>query len=148
MKSSIPENLVIPLLEQWENGKTDQECANWLKETHNLDVSRLAVCRRIKIIRDIRMQATKDAIAQNASDQALDYVSMMAQDIIKLNKKTTKLLESEDDDKLLLAKTLIDIKHKLIITQMNLLGMDKPEKEQQDQELIIDNMLNKLPKLN
>lgn len=146
--SSIPEYLVLPLLEQWELGKNAEQCSVWLHETHGIEASIVTINRRIKEMKDIQLQAKRDAVRANASDKALDYISMMDQDILKLNKITNRLLDSSNDEQLVLAKQLLETKLKLIDKQMNLTGMDKPEKEQEDQSFMVDGLINKLGKTN
>lgn len=146
--SNIPEKFVIPMLEQWEGGMNAAQIVDWLKVNHNVETTVSSVNKRIKNIRDIQLQAKKDAIAEKASEQALDYISIMEQDILKLDKHTSRLLKSEKAIDLTLAKTLIDTKAKLIDKQMQLTGMDKPERELEDQDVIVDGLLSKLGKSN
>jgi hypothetical protein len=144
----IPENLLIPVLKEWESGKNAEQIADWLRITHSVDVSARNVNSRVKAIRDIELQAKKDAIAKHASEQALDYISMMDNDILKINKITDQLLSSEDQSNWLLAKQLVETKLKLIDKQMNLTGMDRAEKTELDQDIIVDGLLNKINKTN
>jgi predicted phage tail protein len=146
--SVIPESLVIPLLKEWESGKNAEECVVWLKANHNIDSNVRAVNRRIKNIKDIEIQARRDAISKGAAERALDYISIMNDDIMKLDKITKKLLDTDDENKLMLAKQLLEIKLKNIDKQMNLTGMDKPDKATEEEDALLESLLSKLPKAN
>jgi len=144
----IPEIFVIPMLQLWENGNNAQQIADWLKINHNLEVRHQVVSARIKKVKDIQLQAQRDAIASKASEQALDYISIMDSDILKLNRKTNRLLESDDPDDLMLAKSLIETKTKIITLQMEITGVNQPEKIEQNQDVMVDGLLDKLGKAN
>jgi hypothetical protein len=144
----IPENLVLELFHRWENGDTNADLQVWLLENHKIDASINTINKRIKHLRDTQLQAKKDAVAAKASEQALDYISIMERDILKLDKKTNKLLESNDPDDLMLAKSLMEIKLKLIDKQMNIFGMDKPEKVEDNQDSILDGLVSKINQAN
>jgi hypothetical protein len=142
--SVIPEMLLMPLFNYWSEGHNADECVLWLKEKHNVICSQQTVSGRLRGLRDIEIQARKAAITEKAASQALDYVSMMDNDINKLNKKTNRLLNSDDKEDLLLAKSLIETKKSLIALQMNLTGMDKPEKQEVQDDQIVEGLISKL----
>jgi hypothetical protein len=73
---------------------------------------------------------------------------MLHNDITKLHRKTNRLLESDDKEDLLLAKSLIETKKSLVMIQLGTMGMDKPEKEEQNQDIMIDGLITKLGKSN
>jgi len=143
--SAIPENLIIPLMEKYEDGLNDTELSEWLLTEHGIEASRLAVQGRLKPFRDIAQQAKRDAITSRAGDRALDYVSMIDKDIAKLDKITDLLLQSKDD--MPLAKSLMETKAKLLFKQIEFTGINKEEKDQSNQEDMLQRILAKFPKL-
>ena len=146
--NAIPDNLVLPLLELSESGKTGSQMMDWLKTNHNIETSLSTISKRLKIYKAAQLQAKIETVRANASEKALDYISMMDTDITKLHRKTNKLLESDEPSDLILAKSLIETKKNLIMVQLNSTGMDKPEKDEQDQEFILEGLVSKLGKSN
>lgn len=146
--SAIPENLIIPLMEQYDNGLSDTELVEWLKKEHNLEVSRMVVQNRLKPFRDLAQQAKRDAIASRAGDRAMDYLSIMDKDIGKLDKLTDRMFaDSAIKPDLNLARQLIETKLKIIAKQLDVTGINKEEKDQSDQEDMLSRILAKIPKL-
>jgi hypothetical protein len=146
--SLIPPNLVLPLLQKWEAGMNGEQLAAWLKETYQIETSVVTINRRIKELKEIQLQAKREQVRENASEKALDYISMMDHKILKLDKKSNILLESDDPDQIALGKALAETQLKFIDKQMNLTGMDKEEKDIDDQDAVVDNLIKKLGKSN
>jgi hypothetical protein len=146
--SNIPENLILPLFQQWEGGKTGAQMLEWLKTEHNVDSSISSVNKRIKAYREAALQSKIATVRENASEQALSYASMLDNNILELNKKINKLIKSDDKEDILLADKLMNTQKGLVQAQYGSMIMEKPEKEEQDQELMAENLINKLGKLN
>src|ERR1700722_18504227 len=86
--SAIPDMLLTPLFNYWSAGHNSEQCVEWLKKEHSIQVSKSTVSARLRILRDLEIQARRDAITEKAAEQGLDYISMMHNDITKLNRKT------------------------------------------------------------
>lgn len=146
--SNIPEILVLPLFQEWMNGKNGEELVKWLMDVHNVKSSITAVHDRIKYLREIELQAKREAVASKASDQALDYFTMTDKDIIRLEKKISRLLLSDEKDDIVLADKLMNTKNKLINTQNGLMDTDKSNKTEQNPDFTVNSLINKLGKSN
>lgn len=142
--ATIPESLLLPMLELLENGNNADDIQIWLKEKHNLVVPVRMINRRMKKTRDLQMQAKRDAIAKRASEQAFDYIGIMDERILKLDKIIGKLLTSDSESKLKLAKELSETQLKFIDKQMNLTGMDKHDDSDIIDDTVIDALFEKI----
>jgi DNA polymerase II small subunit/DNA polymerase delta subunit B len=150
-QSAIPENLVLPLLKEWEGGKTADQLVIWLEQTHSIrfispQAGIAAVNRRIKAVKDVEMQAKRDAVAKAASEQVIDFVSMINKKIAKLDRITDNLLDKDNKKDHILAKALLETQLKYIDKQTNLMGMDNQTNESADQDALVDGLIDKLGK--
>jgi hypothetical protein len=139
--TQINDQLLLTLFHMHEDGYTLKQLTQWLQQAHHIKVSFGAIATRLRRLKQIAKQAQTDAIKESAREDALDYVSIIKRNIVQLDKKCAKLMQSENKEDLYLAKALQQNLLQFISKQLDISEVNKT---QDTNEEVLDSLLDNM----
>ncbi len=132
-KTGIPETLYEEVILKSAQGESGQKIANWLKATHNIQISTSSITRLLKSKKQERQQIAQAAYAEAVAKSANQDLKILDDVTNRLYVKVMKALDNDDDTK---AKHLADTLHKYLATRMELSGINQPDSIQPEEDVL------------